>query len=65
VLTVVGATETETSDGLAVVTETVVDADFVPSCTLVTVTVTFAVPAGAVNRPLELTVPAEADHVTF
>jgi hypothetical protein len=34
------------------------------SCILVAVTVTFPEEAGAVNRPLALTVPALAVHVT-
>jgi len=45
---------------------TVTDAvpDLVVSCTLVAVTVTVAADAGAVRSPLELMVPALADHVT-
>jgi hypothetical protein len=48
------------------VLETVTDAfpDFVASSVLVAVMVTVAAELGAVKRPLEVTVPALAVHVT-
>src|SRR4029077_7724730 len=45
-------------------TVTVAEADFDVSCTLVAVTVTEPAVAGAVKRPLVLTVPAVVVHVT-
>jgi hypothetical protein len=61
------ATETEVIvEGVVDVDCTAIEAvpDFVASCVLVAVTVTLPAEAGAVNRPLELTVPPLVDHVT-
>jgi hypothetical protein len=66
ILTVAGLQVTETDvivDGDAC-TVTAALPDLVASCMLVAVTVTLPAEAGAVNTPLELTVPALADQVT-
>jgi hypothetical protein len=55
-------TEVMVEDGAFTVTDTV--PDLAESCVLVAVTVAVAAVAGAVKSPLELMVPALADHVT-
>jgi hypothetical protein len=61
-LAVVGERVIEVTDGA--VTVIVALADFVGSATLVALTVAVPAAAGAVKRPVAVTVPELADHVT-
>jgi hypothetical protein len=65
-LTVEGehATETEVIVGAAACTVTVAVPDLLVSSLLVAVTVTAPADAGAASAPLDVMVPALADHVT-
>ena len=57
-------TDTDVIEGGAACTVIAADPDFAVLPVLVAVTVTLPAEAGAVRSPLELIVPALADHVT-